>query len=317
MERSNESLYVGIDVSKCYWDVAVDGSNKVERFTTNKEGGNKLMTKMKKWKPELVCFEATGGWEQPLADLLWEKGVTISIVNPRQVRDFAKACGQLAKTDRIDALMIARYGSTMKPKITEKPSENQRKLRALRTRRTQAQKAKNQESNRLGTLHDDEIEILVKQSIEFYKNQIEELDKQIEKLVKNNAEFKKRTQLMVAVKSIGITTAAALLAEIPELGTLNRPQVGRLSGLAPINRDSGMFRGKRMIGGGRASVRNAIYMATLSAIKHNPAIKKFHDRLISNGKSKMTAITACMRKLLIILNAILRDESPWNPNLNA
>lgn len=314
MESSPERTWVGIDVSKSHWDVAVYGNKRVRRFTADSFGGQQLIAILNEQGLTHVCLEATGGYEQRLVAVLHEHGKHVSVVNPRQVRDFARAQGRLAKTDQIDAQVIAEFATTMNPMPYEKPSENQEKLRSLRVRRQQVIGTLVQEKNRLTTVRGEDARQSIQESIDFYQKQLKSLDMQIRQLVKSDAELQRRISLMVAVPSIGDVTAAALLAEIPELGTLNRRQAGRLSGLAPINRDSGMFRGKRMIGGGRAGVRQAIYMATLVATKHNPVIRDFYQRLLSRGKAKMTALTACMRKLLLILNAILKENKTWNPN---
>lgn len=232
------------------------------------------------------------------------------------MRDFARAEGQLAKTDQLDARVIARFATLLEPALCEKTSENQEKLGSLRARRRQIVDTLVQEKNRLDTQPDADARRLIEDAVEFYQEQLRSVDEQIGQLVNSDAEFQRRVELMSSVQAIGDTTATALLAEIPELGSLSRRQTARLSGLAPINRDSGMYRGRRMIGGGRAAVRKALYMPTLVAIRHNPVIKKFYEQLIARGKAKMTAITACMRKLLLILNAILKENKPWNPTLN-
>ncbi len=311
MESFSERAWVGIDVSKHYWDVAVGGSKQVRRFTADQAGCQQLMSLMSDKKLTHVCLEATGGWEQPLVRILHEAGRSVSVVNPRQVRDFARAQGQLAKTDSLDARMIAQFAAMMQPEPTAKPSENQGKLHSLRARRRQVSDTLTQEKNRLGTQRDQDARRSIEEAIDFYTRQLESLDAQIKELMQTDPELQQRLSLLVSVPGVGLTTAAALMADLPELGTLNRREAARLAGLAPINRDSGMFRGKRMIGGGRATVRQSLYMATLVATKYNPVIRQFYQQLISRGKAKMTALTACMRKMLLILNAILKENKPW------
>lgn len=313
MAQCSERTWAGIDVSKKHWDVAIADGKRVDRFDANASGGLKLVALLKQAHVTHVCLEATGHYERPLVEVLREQQMPLSIVNPRQVRDFARASGQLAKTDQLDARVIARFGTLLQPALTEKKSENQEKLSSLRARRRQVVDTLVQEKNRLDTQPDIDARRLIEDAVEFYQEQLESVEEQIRQLVKSDVKFQRRVDLMVSVKAVGGTTATALLAEIPELGTLSGRQAARLSGLAPINRDSGMFRGRRMIGGGRAGVRKALYMPTLVAIRYNPVIKKFYEQLIARGKAKMTAITACMRKLLLILNAILRENKPWNP----
>jgi len=312
MEHVSERTWVGVDVSKNYWDVAVQGEKRVRRFTADQAGCRRLMAMLIEQGLTHVCLEATGGWERPLVEAIYEQGLLVSVVNPRQVRDFARAQGQLAKTDAIDARVIVQFAAMMQPAPHEKPSENQEKLRSLRARRRQVSDTLVQEKNRLATGRDQVARRSIQEAIDFYQQQLKTLDTQIGELMQTDPEFQQRLSLLVSVPGVGVTTAAALMADLPELGTLNRREIARLAGLAPINRDSGMLRGRRMIGGGRSTVRKGLYMATLVATKHNPVIREFYQQLIRRGKAKMTALTACMRKLLLILNAILKENKPWN-----
>ena len=311
MESNSKSSWAGIDVSKKHWDVALACQKRVHRFDANESGCQQLIDLLAMQNVAYVCVEATGGWEYHLVTALREQGLLVSIVNPRQVRDFARAQGQLAKTDSIDAQIIARYAMMMQPGPTEKPTENQAKLRALKARRRQVTDMLVQEKNRLTILPDEDARRSIEEAIDFHKRQLEALDKQIKQLMQVDPLFKKRLSLLVSVPGVGETTAAALMADLPELGTLNRREAARLAGLAPINRDSGTLRGRRMIGGGRSTVRKGLYMATLVATKHNPIIRKFYLQLQVRGKEKMVALTACMRKLLLILNAIIKENKPW------
>ena len=311
METISESTWIGIDVSKHHWDAALPGHSKVHHCTADKTGCQQLLTLLAEHRVSHACVEATGGYERTLVDFLRKQGVVVSIVNPRQIRDFARAQGQLAKTDRLDAQMIARYAAMMQPEESKKPSKNQEKLRSLRTRRQQVSAALVQEKNRLGMQHDDDARRSIEEAIDFYQRQLKQLDEQLQQLVQADCQFKRQLSLLVSVPGVGVTTATALIADLPELGKLNRREAARLAGLAPINRDSGTLRGKRMIGGGRATVRKGLYMATLVATKHNPIIRDHYQQLLERGKAKMTALTACMRKLLLILNAILKENKPW------
>lgn len=309
--------HVGIDVSKDYWDVAIDGENKVRRYATSPEGLKDLLGQLATLSNVRVCLEATGGWERVLVDALHHHAISVAVVNPRQIRDFARAMNQLAKTDAIDARVIARFAAMMEPTPHEKPSENQEKLRSLRTRRNQVVDMLTQEKNRLATQHDPEIRQLINRSIDWYKQQLKEIDQQIEQRIEADASLRQKAALLTSVPGVAMATASALLTEMPELGNLNRREAARLAGLAPINRDSGKMRGKRMIGGGRRTVRRALYMATLVATRFNPRIRQHYQHLLSQGKRKLVALAACMRKLLLILNTILKTNTPWNYSANS
>jgi transposase len=283
----------------------------VRRFAADAAGLAQLLAWLDEVGPPLVCLEATGGYERLLVEALHQRGAPTSVVNPRQIRDFARALGQLAKTDQIDAAVIARFAASCVPEPNEPPSENQQRLRALRSRRQQVVHSLTQEKNRLGTAFDSETRTSIQRAIEFYEKQLRELDEQIAELTRSDPEFRQRIDLLVTVPGVGAVTAAALLADLPELGSLNRGQAAKLVGLAPLNRDSGTLRGKRMIGGGRSQIRRSLYMATLVATRHNRLIRSHYQQLLGRGKAKMTALVACMRKLLLILNAMIKNQSPW------
>jgi transposase len=317
MERLAERTWVGIDVSKASWDVAIHDRKHVERYASDADGCRRLLAAIAALPAVHVCVEATGGYERALVAALRQRSVVVSIVNPRQIRDFARAAGQLAKTDAIDARMIARYGAVMRPAASEALGENQEKLRALRTRRQQVSEALVQEKNRLSTPIDRDARRSIEEAVEFYRRQLQSLDEQLAQLMQADPAFRQKLDLLVSVPGVGPTTAAALTAELPELGRLNRRQAARLVGLAPVNRDSGTLRGKRMIGGGRATIRKGLYMATLVAAKHNPVIHAFYQRLLQQARAKMVALTACMRKLLLILNAIIKTNQPWKDAKNS
>jgi transposase len=262
-------------------------------------------------RPKLVCLEATGGYERLLCKALHRQRIPVSVVNPRQIRDFARAQGELAKTDAIDAAMICRFAAAFSPEPDDPPTPAQERLRALRARRQQVVHSLTQEKNRLATAPDAEARQSIQEAIDFYHQQLRELDRRITELTSADPAFRQRLSLLVSVPGVGLVTATGLLAELPELGTLNRGQAAKLVGLAPINRDSGSLRGKRMIGGGRAPVRRCLYMATIVATKHNQLIRNYYRQLLERGKAKMTALVACMRKLLLLLNALIKNNSPW------
>jgi transposase len=303
--------YVGIDVSKQYWDMALVDQPGVKRYSADEAGLVTLLGDLQAVEEVHVCLEATGGYERKLRQALQEHGLAVSVINPRQIRDFARASGQLAKTDAIDAQMIARYVATFHPAADETPTPEGEKLKSLRARRQQVVQSLTQEKNRWGTAADAETRRSIEQAIDFYKRQLQELDARIAQCAASDPVLRERLGLLTTVPGVGSVTAAALLAELPELGSLNRGQAAKLVGLAPINRDSGSLRGKRMIGGGRATVRRSLYMATLVATKHNQTIRDYYQQLLSRGKAKMTALVACMRKLLLILNAIVKSRTPW------
>jgi transposase len=312
MEALTERRCVGVDVAKRHWDVAVDGQNQVRRFAADAAGLTQLLAWLDEIRPTLVCLEATGGYERLLLEALHQRGAPTSVVNPRQIRDFARAVGQLAKTDQLDAAVIARFAASVGPEPNEPLSQNQQRLRALRARRQQVVQSLTQEKNRLGTAFDDATRKLIQRAIKFYEEQLRELDEQIAELTRTDPQFRQRIDLLITVPGVGAVTAAGLLADLPELGSMNRGQAAKLVGLAPINRDSGSLRGKRMIGGGRSQIRRSLYMATLVATQHNRLIRNHYQQLIQRGKAKMTALVACMRKLLLILNAMIKNQTPWN-----
>lgn len=282
-EAEVTSRCVGVDVSKRHWDAAVDRASRVLRFDANQTGLAGLLAWLAEFQPTLVCVEATGGYEALLVEGLHAAGLPVAVVNPRQVRDFARACGQLAKTDAIDAAVIARFAAAMKPEPHEPTSENQRRLKSLRARRQQIVQMLTQEKNRLATTRDPEARRSIRRTIDFLQEQLQEVDERLAELTREDPEFRSRHDLLVSVPGVGAITAAGLIAELPELGSMYRSQAAKLVGVAPINRNSGTLRGKRMIGGGRSEVRRSLYMATLVATRHNPVIRACYERLKANS----------------------------------
>jgi transposase len=310
----HNKIFVGIDVAKKKFDVVFSPLSKGLVYEYTKDGLEKFIKKIQKINPQLICMEATGGLERELVDCLHEHQFELAVVNPRQIRDFAKACGQLAKTDQIDARMIAQFGQVMQPRITLPLSNAQRKMKDLSARRRQLTHLLVQEKNRLATTADEEIKEMIQETIQLFDKQIECIELQQKQLIQSDQQIQEKAAIIQSVPGLGETTAAMLIAELPELGSLNREQIARLVGVAPTNRDSGTLRGKRTTGGGRVMIRNGLYMPTIVAKKHNPQIRVFYDRLVEKGKPKMVALIAAMRKLLTILNVMLKEGKKWNEN---
>ena len=309
---SPDKVYAGIDVSAAHLDMAVLPSGEERRFTNDGEGIKTLTDHLAGMGSVLVVLEATGGMELPVVGELAVAGVELVVVNPRQVRDFARATGKLAKTDALDAQMLARFGEAVKPAVRPLPDATLMELRGLATRRHQLMKMLTAERNRLRTAP-QRVQPQIKEHILWLKRQIKDLDKDLHDSIRSTPLWRAQENLLRSVPGVGPVVSSILLAKLPELGALNRYQIGALVGVAPLNRDSGAMRGKRKIWGGRAPVRAALYMAALVATRCNPVIKTFYERLLQAGKPKKVALTACMRKLLTILNVMVRDQCPWSP----
>jgi transposase len=304
-------MFVGVDVSESRLDVGVWPSGEGFGDGNDAQGIARLVAKIAECKPALVVMESTGRLHVALALELGEAAVPYRIVNPRQVRDFAKALGVLAKTDRIDALVLARWAESARPAPKALPDEPRRALRALVMRRAERIEALTAEQNRLRGETVREVQKSLKQSIAFLKRQIRLLEEQIDRDVKNDPEFSGKSELIDSVPGVGPITAHTLVAALPELGSLNRQQIAALVGVAPFNRDSGTLQGKRSCWGGRADVRRALYMATFAATRWNPIIRSLYRRLIAKGKLFKVAMIACVRKMVVILNAIVKANTPW------
>lgn len=307
--------FIGIDVAKGHLDLYEDVDKRHLRFENNRTGIRKCVKQLTSVKPELIVLENTGGYELELAIALTEASLPVAVVNPRQVRDFGRATGRLAKTDRIDAMLLARYAATMNPPRRTLPDSQARGMKALVARRTQLIKMRMAEINRQEHLHDQTIARSIAAVIRTLDREIRKVEQQLEELINHQHELQQKKKALISVPGIGVTTATMLLVEVPELGQLNRRQIAALIGVAPINRDSGNFRGKRMTGGGRRSVRKRLYMPTVVACHHNPVLKLFYQRLLNNGKTKMTALIAVMRKMITIMNSMLAKGESWKPNL--
>lgn len=305
--------FVGVDVAKHSLDVCVLPDGKCLSLPNDQTGLMRLRSALPAPGTCLIVVEATGGYERRLAAELIDAGHQISVVNPRQVRDFARGLGILAKTDRIDASVIARFGQHVRPRIAAKTPEKLSELEQLVTRRRQLVELRTAESNHLESASSREVRKNIQYMIDRLTKDIARLEKAILALIESDDDWRGKAEILGSTPGVGNTTAATLLAELPELGQLNRQEIAALAGLAPFNRDSGRFTGKRAIWGGRASVRNVLYMAAISAKRCNPVIRAFAQRLEHQGKPFKVVITACMRKLLTILNVMLKSNSPWNP----
>lgn len=311
MDKQEHTTFIGIDVARDRLDVHVLPGGKRFFVTRDAKGLAVLIRRIRKHETPLVCLEATGGYEMDVVSALADGGLHTVVMNPRQVRDFAKATGRLAKTDRLDAEMIAAFAEAVRPAVRPLPSAAQRRLCALSRRRRQVVDMATAEKKRLKRERQAPIRTGIRAHIDVLGLMRDELEAAMRALVQADTVWRQKAQLLQSAPGIGEITAFALLADLPELGTLEKNPIAALVGVAPLNRDSGAMRGRRMIHGGRKHVRNALYMATISAVQFNPAIRAFRDRLRAKGKPAKVVLTACMHKLLTMLNAILRDQKEW------
>jgi transposase len=303
-------VFVGIDASKLHLDVAVRPTGEVWRETNDEEGIARLCERLRQEKPVLVVMEASGGVESLAGAELWDKGIRVAIVNPRQVHDFARSVGQLAKTDKQDAKVIALFAEVVKPEARGFPSEEERELKGLMVRRRQVVEMVVAEKNRLGSAS-KLLRPQIERHIRYLVQERDEIDGELKERVKRSPLWRAKEDLLREVPGIGPVVARTLLAELPELGKLTGKEIASLVGVAPFARDSGRYRGKRRIWGGRGSVRAALYMATLVASQYNPVIRSLCERLLASGKAKKVVLTAAMRKLLTILNPMLKYGTHW------
>ncbi|MGI6207780.1 MAG: IS110 family transposase [Anaerolineae bacterium] len=307
-----EGVFVGIDVSSQRLDVAWHGREEV-RSTTNDEAGiSELVGWLQESGADLVVLEATGGYETAVGIALGVAGLPVALVNARQVRDFAKAMGKLAKSDAIDARVIAHFGAAVRPKPRPLGDELSRELRAIVVRRRQLQEMLVAERNRL-RLAGRAVRPGLEAHIQWLESELKDIDRRLSRMLRDSPLWREKEELYRSVPGVGPVLAASLMADLPELGSLNRKKIAALVGVAPFNRDSGRFRGRRCIWGGRGGLRATLYMATLAARRCNPVIRAFFERLEAQGKPYKVAMTACMRKLLVILNAIAASGKPWSP----
>jgi transposase len=307
-------VFVGIDVSKARLDVAVRPTGEVWSVSNDEAGLAAIVEKLKPLAPRLVIMEATGGYQAPLCAALTVAGIPVAVVNPRQVRDFGRATGQLAKTDVLDAEVIARFGETLRPEPRPLPDAETQALQAVVVRRRQLVDMITAESNRLATALKP-VRRDIENHIVWLRRLLKDVDDDLYSGLKKSPLWRVKEQILRSAPGIGRVTTCALLAQLPELGTLTSRRISALVGVAPFNRDSGTMRGKRTIWGGRAAVRQALYMATLTAIRCSPTIRAFYDRLITAGRPSKEAHVACMRKLLVRLNAMVRDGTTWTEDV--
>jgi transposase len=309
MATSSET-YVGIDVSKDRLDVAVLGKERVWQVENNCEGISRLVQQMQELQPELIVVEATGGYQRAVVEALFWAGLAVAVVNPARVRQFARACGLLAKTDKLDAQVLAVFGQKVQPRRYESKSEAGKQLSAMLVRRRQLDEMLKAEQNRLRTISTS-LRGSVEQVITCLKEGKKVLDAQIQQFVAEQQAWQEQTKILTSAPGVGKVTTATLLAELPELGKMDRKKIAALVGVAPMNSDSGKKRGYRKTKGGRGDVRSVLYMATLVATRRNPVIQAQYQQLLKRGKLKKVALIACMRKFLTILNAMIRDQQPF------
>lgn len=314
MTMRDHKIFVGIDVSEDQLDVAVRPSGQRWRLRNNESGIAELVNHMDELQPGLIVLEATGGLEMPAAGALVAKKHQVAVVNPRQTRDFAKATGQLAKTDKLDAGVLAHFADAVRPEVRPLPDEQAQAMAALLARRRQLIEMRTAEKNRLRSALPS-VQPRITVHIAWLEEELADLDDDLEQQLRQNAHWREKDEILRSTPGVGPVLSKTLLIDLPELGTLNRKQIAALVGVAPLNQDSGRFRGRRRVWGGRAHVRTALYMAALVAARHNPVIKEFYQRLLDAGKPHKVALTACMRKLLTMLNAMISSGSHWQPGL--
>jgi len=307
---NSKEAFVGIDVSKDHLDIGIHPTGKAWQLVHDEAGEEKLCQELRKLKPDLIVMEASGGMESALAVRLQEAKLPAVVVNPRQVRDFAKAHGILAKTDRIDALVLARFAERIRPEVRALPDEAQRALEGLMVRRRQLVIMMGAEKNRLRRAS-KEVAQGIQEHIEWLKRQLDGVDREISRRIQRNDVWKQKDKLLQSAPGVGSVVSRSFLSGLPELGTINGKKISALVGVAPFNCDSGRFKGRRRIWGGREHIRSILYMGTVAAVRWNPIIRSFFLRLVKAGKSKKVALTACMRKLLVMLNAIIASNKPW------
>ena len=310
---SAQELWIGVDVAKAWLDVTGTSEETVRRFANDEPGIAALVANLAARGPRLVVLEATGGYETAVTAALAAAGLAVAVVNPRQVRDFARATGRLAKTDALDAQILARFAQRVQPPARPLPDATTQELASLLARRRQLIEMRSAERNRRPALP-PRLQPGLDEHLALLERQIAALDDELDQTLRDSPVWREKEALLRSIPGIGPVVARTLLGELPELGTLSRQEAAALAGVAPLNHDSGQRRGARRIWGGRAPVRAALYMAVVSATRFNPAIRALHDRLRRAGNPPKVAFVACMRKLLTIANAVLRDGTPWTPH---
>ena len=311
------SRVLAIDVSKAWLDLATAIDGEVERVPHDTGGISAVVRRATAIGAQRITLEASGGWQTKLVAALLHAGLPVVVVNPRQVREYARATGQLAKTDRIDARILCAFTLAVQPPLRKLKDAQAEALSALLARRDQLVGMRTAEKNRLTLGARGAVRKNLRAHIQWLDRHLRDTDRELKQLIEASPAWQAKQDLLTSAPGIGDTTARILIGQLPELGRLSHKQIAALAGLAPFNRDSGTLRGQRMIWGGRREVRKALYMATVSAIRANPPIRDFYQRLKSNGKPSKVAITACMRKLLVTLNAMLRDHTTWQRPIEA
>lgn len=310
MSERREERFVGIDVSKAVLEVAVRPDGQRWSVINDEEHVRELVKALREIDPKLIVVEATGGMQALIVAELAAVGLPVAVVNPRQARDFAKATGRLAKTDGIDADVLANFGQAVRPEVRELKDEQTQELTALMSRRRQIVDMLTAEKNRLAAAPKS-IRKEIKKHIDWLEARIEVINRQISDAIKQNPEWREKDRILRSTPGVGPVLSVSLLAGVPELGRLNRQKLAALVGVAPLNRDSGLFKGTRKVWGGRAQVRAVLYMATVAATRANPVIRAFYQRLVTAGKKPKVALTACMRRLLSILNVMIKNGTRW------
>jgi transposase len=308
---TSSGTYVGIDVSKDRLEVAILGEERVRQVENTPTGNDELVEQLQELQPALIVVEATGGYQRGVVEALFHAGLSVAVVNPARVRQFARACGLRAKTDKLDAQVLAEFGRRVQPRRYEGKSEAEKQLSALLVRRKQVEEMLKAEQNRLRTIS-PALRGSVERIIAVLKEEKKLLDEQIRELMNEQKAWHEQTEILGSAPGVGMVTTATLLAELPELGKMDRKKIAALVGVAPMNYDSGRKRGYRKTKGGRGDVRSVLYMSTLVATRYNPLIQTQYQQLLKRGKEKKVALTACMRKFLTILNAMLRDQQPFH-----
>jgi transposase len=312
---SHPSVCVGIDVAKDKLDVFVDSTGELFTVENQPKAIAALAKKLLVLQPQVVVIEHSGGYERRLAIDLMDAGLPVALVNPRQTRNFARATNRFAKNDPLDARLLADFGKACRPELSQRPEENRLLLDDLTTRRRQLVEFRAAEQNRTEQAYSKDVQRSINSLIHDLNHRIEKLDRQISKLIENDDDWRGKSQLLQSATGIGPVVASTLLAELPELGNANRQEIAALAGLAPFDRESGTWKGKRSCCGGRAGVRRVLYMAAVTAIRHNPVIAAVYQRLTAAGKPFKVAIVACMRKLLTTLNAMLKNGQSWQSKI--
>ena len=306
--------YVGFDVAKATLDVAIGSDGELVQVENSEAGIARLLERLGEVAPELVVLEATGGYESVVAGAIVGRGIAVAVVNPRQVRDFAKATGVLAKTDRIDARVLARFAEAVRPEPRPLPTAEAKELEEYLSRRRQLVDMLTMEKNRQSIAATERMKKSLKKHVEWLEEALRRANDDIDKAIRNSPAWREQEDLLRSMPGIGPVSARTMLAELPELGRLNRKKIAALVGVAPLNRDSGTLQGSRTCWGGRASVRQVLYMAAVTAVRCNPVIRRTYAALRARGKKHKVALVACMRKLLTILTAMVRDQRRWSPS---